>query len=140
MLSVQSQTRRRHHPPTCLIVEDSEFDRERMCRVVRKSRSDMHIQQAVDLRSAREALQSGGIRLILLDNNLPDGLGADFAVELSQDPQLSGIPIIMVSDWPSPFMWQKAASAGVAYVLSKSEFDGRYLRAMLDGSPKQRIN
>lgn len=140
MLSLHPQTDRRYFPSTCLIIEDNDFDRERLCRVVRKSRSDIQILQVVDLRGAREALERGGISLILLDNNLPDGLGADFAVELSKDPHLSTIPVIMISDWPSPFMWQKAASAGVAYVLSKSEFDGRYLRATLDATAKLRIN
>ncbi|WP_386629596.1 hypothetical protein [Sulfitobacter geojensis] len=46
---------------------------------------------------------------------------------------LPEIPVIIVSDWPSPFMWEKASTAGVAYVLSKTEFDGRYVHAVLGG-------
>jgi CheY-like chemotaxis protein len=125
---------------TCLIVEDSEFDRERMCRVVRKTRAGMQIAEVATLSRARETLQKGGINLILLDNHLPDGLGAEFAQELAQDPRSAGIPIIIVSDWPTPFMWEKAASAGVIYVLSKSEFDSRYMRAALDALPRRRVN
>jgi CheY-like chemotaxis protein len=67
----------------------------------------------------------------LLDNNLPDGLGANFALELAEDPKLAQIPVILVSDWPSPFMWEKAQSAGLAYVLSKTEFDSRYVHAVM---------
>lgn len=137
--SIQPQTVRRRIPSACLIIEDSAFDRERLCRVVRKTKPGLQIEQAAHLGSAREVLEAGNIAVILLDNNLPDGLGADFAIELAKDPQLSKIPIIMVSDWPSPFMWQKAAMAGVAYVLSKADFDGRYLISAMENITKRRI-
>jgi response regulator RpfG family c-di-GMP phosphodiesterase len=125
---------------TCLIVEDSSFDCEKMTRVMQRTREDMRIEVASSLRAARRVLERGSLSLILLDNNLPDGLGADFVQELASDPKLSGIPVIMVSDWPSPFMWEKAAAAGVAYVLSKTEFDGRYVRAALEGKQARRLN
>ncbi len=140
MQTHQTVRQRAYHPDTCLIVEDSDFDREKMTRILQKTRDNMRIEIASTLRSARRALEKGEPTLILLDNNLPDGLGADFALELAQDPRLAGVPIIMVSDWPSPFMWEKAASAGVAYVLSKSEFDVRYVRSVLHKKPNKRLN
>lgn len=118
---------------SCLIVEDSAFDREKITRVLRRTLQTVRVEVASTLRSARRALQNGDPALILLDNNLPDGLGADFAQELASDPRLADIPVILVSDWPSPFMWEKAASAGVCYVVTKSEFDGRYVVAALQG-------
>ncbi len=127
-------------PATCLIVEDSDFDRERLTRVVQKTHERMCIKAASTLSSARKALATWDTSLILLDNNLPDGLGANFALELAQDPKLANIPIIMISDWPSPFMWEKAASAGVVYVLSKTEFDGRYVHAALQGKQPVRVS
>ena len=125
---------------TCLIVEDSTFDSEKMKRVVRRALRRVTVEVASDLRTARHTLKRADPALILLDNNLPDGLGADFAQELARDPRLSAIPVIMVSDWPSPFMWEKAASAGVAYVLNKAEFDGRYVVAALQGKRESRMN
>lgn len=116
---------------TCLIVEDNIFDSEKLSRVVEKTRCKMQVEIASTLHRAREKLRRNRPALILLDNNLPDGLGADFAIELSREQHHAGIPIIMVSDWPSPFMWEKAAAAGVRYVTSKTEFDGRYVRAAL---------
>ena len=115
----------------CLIVEDSEFDRERLIRIIGKSHRNMQVEVAATLRSARTALSLNPVALILLDNNLPDGLGANFALELAEDPDFAQIPVIIVSDWPSPFMWEKAHSAGVAYVLSKTEFDSRYIHAVM---------
>lgn len=123
---------------TCLIVEDSQFDQQMMTRVVGRSRGKMKVEVAATLQLARKALASGKISLILLDNNMPDGLGAEFALELASDPQLSSIPVIMVSDWPTPFMWEKAASAGVLYVVNKAEFGVRYVdQAMLSGTRKK---
>jgi DNA-binding NarL/FixJ family response regulator len=129
---MQANMRPRSKPSgTCLIIEDSEFDRERLTRIIGKSHHEMHVEVAATLRSARSALIRKPITLILLDNNLPDGLGANFALELAEDPKLAQIPVILVSDWPSPFMWEKAQSAGVAYVLSKTEFDSRYVHAVM---------
>ncbi|KIN75306.1 putative response regulator recevier domain protein [Sulfitobacter noctilucae] len=125
---------------TCLIVEDSEFDQLKMGRVVRKSCNSMRIEVANTLKSARRMLERGEPALILLDNNLPDGLGADFALELAKDPKLAGVPVIMVSDWPSPIMWEKAASAGVAYVVNKTEFDPKYVHAVLQKGKSRQMN
>lgn len=129
---MQTNMRSRFKPSgTCLIIEDSEFDRERLTRIIGKSQHDMQVELAPTLRSARDTLSRQRINLILLDNNLPDGLGANFALELAKDPKLAQIPVILVSDWPSPFMWEKAQSAGVAFVLSKTEFDSRYVHAVM---------
>jgi response regulator of citrate/malate metabolism len=124
----------------CLIVEDSAFDSEKLTRVIHNIKTNLVVEVASTLRAARDALEKGKPRLILLDNNLPDGLGTNFALELSRDPKFSDIPIILVSDWPSPFMWEKAATAGVAYVLSKMKFDARYVRAALSGQKANRLN
>ncbi|MBD3665647.1 response regulator [Sulfitobacter aestuariivivens] len=123
---------------SCLIIEDSEFDSEKMSRVLNRSLGPVQIRTATTLRSAREILGSAEVNLILLDNNLPDGLGANFAQELARNDRLATIPVIMVSDWPSPFMWEKAASAGVYYVLNKSEFDARYVFAALKAARQRR--
>jgi len=116
---------------TCLIVEDSEFDKERLRRILARTYGGMRVEFASSIEAARKALSEGDKALILLDNNLPDGLGANFALELSCDDRHAQTPVIMVSDWPSPVMWEKAASAGVLYVVNKSDFDARYIDAVL---------
>jgi CheY-like chemotaxis protein len=124
---------------TCLIVEDSAFDQQMMARVVGRAGPKMNVKVATTLQSARRALAAGKISLILLDNNLPDGIGAEFAIELAADPELTNIPVIMMSDWPTPFMWQKAASAGVLYVVNNAEFDVRYVDQALRTKPRKQL-
>jgi PleD family two-component response regulator len=130
------------NPPTqsCLIVEDSDFDSERMRRVLDRSPYAFDVRVATTLASARKSLRDRGAALILLDNSLPDGLGADFALELARDDRMAHIPVILISDWPSPFMWEKAASAGVRYVISKREFATRYVHAAMRPLQKRRAS
>lgn len=126
------RTRKRHvREHRCLVVEDSLFDRERLRRVLDHSFKEMQTVFAATLQEARTAVQKTPPSLILLDNNLPDGQGANFAVELSQDARYSDIAVVIVSDWPSPFMFHKAEIAGVRHVVSKSEFGARYVHSAL---------
>ncbi|OUS36551.1 hypothetical protein A9Q94_08670 [Rhodobacterales bacterium 56_14_T64] len=116
----------------CLIIEDSEFDQEMMRRAVKAARDKILVKTVTTLQAARKALMEGPVSFILLDNSLPDGKGADFAVELAQYPKLARIPIIIASDWPSPFMWDKANEAGVKFVVSKSDFKPELIRKVLN--------
>lgn len=127
------------HGPTCLIVEDSQFDQQMMARVIDRSRAQMNIQIAATLDEARAALAKEQVSLILLDNNLPDGIGANFALELASNPAHATTPVIMVSDWPTPFMWEKAASAGVLYVVNKSEFGVEYVEQAMQSGPRRHL-
>ncbi|WP_254694157.1 response regulator [Sulfitobacter sp. SK012] len=90
---------------TCLIVEDSIVDQKMMARAISRTNSNIRVEVAATLNAARQVLRSDTISMILLDNNLPYGFGANFALELASDRQLSRIPVIMFGDWPSPFMW-----------------------------------
>ncbi len=123
---------------TCLIVEDSQFYQQMMTRVVIRAGGKMQVKVAPTLKSARIALDAGEISLILLDNNLPDGIGAEFALELAANPKHARIPVIMVSDWPTPFIWEKAASAGVLYVVNKADFGVRYVEQALRNGLRKR--
>jgi len=122
---------------TCLIVEDSLFDQKMMTRVIGKAYARMQVQTVSTLAEARAALAAESFSLVLLDNNLPDGTGINYAVDLSRDPKLNHIPIIMVSDWPTPFMWDKAAQAGVLSVIKKSDFTVPFFRSALLNSMRK---
>ncbi|WP_238371780.1 response regulator [Heliomarina baculiformis] len=119
----------------CLIIEDSRFDQMMMTRVMQKIEQNIDIRVVSTLDAARRALLSGRVSLILLDNNLPDGKGANFALELAEHVTFSSIPVILVSDWPSPFMFQKAKMAGVSNVVTKADFTPEViLSAMPEGA------
>lgn len=127
--SQQSAVQRR-----CLIVEDSLFDQRMMARAVMAADSTLAVEVVTSIGEARQALEDGAVEVILLDNNLPDGKGANFAMELAEHARFRRIPVLIVSDWPSPFMWRKAEIAGVRRVLSKAEFNAAVFAAALPGA------
>ncbi|WP_299916288.1 response regulator [uncultured Roseobacter sp.] len=123
---------------TCLIVEDSIFDQERIKRIMDKSFNGVFVAVASTIDEARQHMARYQTSMILLDNNLPDGTGANFALELAEKPEFAKIPIVMVSDWPTPFMFDKAQSAGVIHVVNKSDFGARYIHAALNYKPQRK--
>lgn len=76
-----------------LIVEDDKGLNQGLCRAL-KSES-RRVVSCQNLTSAREQFSCGGISLILLDINLPDGNGLDFLKELKKEqPEL---PVILLT-------------------------------------------
>ncbi len=109
------------HPVTCLIVEDSDLDRLMLRRVLAQLDPSLRHALATTLAEARMKLKQGGIDFILLDNSLPDGNGADFVLELAEDALFSRIPVLIVTGWPSPFLFAKAKAAKVRDVVAKDQ-------------------
>lgn len=114
----------------CLIVDDVEFDRSRMRRTIAKFCPEVPMLVAMNLQQTRQRLRDKDreVAIVFLDNVLPDGTGVDFVGELAEDPVLKRIPIILVSDFPTPFMYAKARAANVREVWSKTEFNGNKVR------------
>ncbi|PTW52069.1 response regulator [Rhodovulum kholense] len=108
--------------PICLVVEDTDFDRMIMQRKLAAIDKSLQVRFAATLAEARQCLYEEPISIIFLDNSLPDGKGANFALELSAHRGWSQIPVVMVSDWPSPFMSAKAEAANVVAIWTKTEF------------------
>ncbi|ASP22262.1 chemotaxis-specific methylesterase [Antarctobacter heliothermus] len=115
----------------CLIVDDVEFDRRMMRRVMAKHCPEMPLIVARNLGEARARLRSENVSILFLDNALPDGMGVDFLSELNADKTLNHVPVIIVSDFPSPFMYAKAQAAQVCEVWSKREFIGSAVRRVM---------
>lgn len=108
----------------CMIVDDLEFDRLMMRRVFAKHCPDIPMIVARDLKEARQRMRERNISILFLDNALPDGMGVDLVQEMAEDDQFKGIPVVIVSDFPSPFMYAKAKAANVLEVWSKRDFIG----------------
>ncbi|ARC88600.1 response regulator [Rhodovulum sp. MB263] len=108
--------------PTCLVVEDTVFDRMIMERKLAAYGQPLEVRYAGSLAEARNCLYEMPISIIFLDNSLPDGKGANFALELAAHRSWSEIPVVMVSDWPSPFMQAKANASNVIAIWTKTEF------------------
>jgi CheY-like chemotaxis protein len=109
-------------PGVVLVVEDSRFDQERMVRILRAAGVGLPVVVAGTIAQAEAALVRHRVVLAILDNALPDGLGVNLALALAADPTLRAIPVALVTDWPTPFMHDKARLARVRAVIPKSDF------------------
>lgn len=104
----------------CLVIEDNLLDQKMIQRSFAGARVSVELEFATTLRAAQRLLATNRFSIILCDNNLPDGNGTDFAKELAEDPKYRGVRIVIVSGWPSPFMWDKAKMAGLQ-VIDKND-------------------
>ena len=82
-----------------LVVDDSTLDRKLMLRVLMKSGITQEILQAEDGEQAMEVLANNymDICLVLLDWQMPKVSGIELMAGIVKIPELSNIPIIMVT-------------------------------------------
>ncbi len=106
---------------TCLLVENSRFDRKRIQHALAESELSLAVLEADSLTTARDALSAGSVDILILDNDLPDGLGLVLVQELQQIDKLAELPVIMVSDDSSKTLAQTALASGCSDFLAKEE-------------------
>lgn len=116
--------------PHCLLVEDSDFDQRRIAQLLAHG-SQVDLTIAPTLRTARHTLRLKRFDLILLSNLLPDGLGVDFAKEIRANPDIPFVPIVLLNDFASPFMYDKATEAKVSIVLDKDDLQPKHVQDAL---------
>lgn len=76
-----------------LIVEDDRGLNQGLCRALKSE--DRQVISCQNLKTAREQISCGGVSLVLLDINLPDGSGLDFLRELKEShPEM---PVILLT-------------------------------------------
>ncbi|CUP93488.1 response regulator transcription factor [Blautia obeum] len=76
-----------------LIVEDDIGLNQGLCKALKVD--DRKIISCKDLKTAKEQLLCGGVSLILLDINLPDGSGLELLREVKET--IPGIPVILLT-------------------------------------------
>ncbi|MCA0920730.1 response regulator [Pseudooceanicola nanhaiensis] len=116
---------------TCLIIDDSSLDQEMMRRAMDATGLPVEVLFAGALSEARAVLKAVEVSLVFLDNSMPDGWGADFVGEMARDERFKRVPVVIVSDWPSPFLYAKARASNVCEVWSKRDFTPEAVRRVV---------
>jgi CheY-like chemotaxis protein len=84
-----------------LLVEDDEVDVMNVKRAFQKNHITNPLHVAGNGEEALELLRNGSIprerRIVLLDLNMPKMNGIEFLRELRADPQLGGIPVVVLT-------------------------------------------
>ncbi len=106
-----------HVTPKALVVEDSEFDMQ----IVRMFLKDLNI-KVLETASGEEALRLMALELphlVLLDINLPDISGFDVMRRKDNNPQISEIPVIVITGSVDPNLADEAFRLGAVDFIKK---------------------
>ena len=106
-----------------LLVEDDEVDRMACLRHIRAQTLPYDCLAVASLAEAREALAAGSFDLIILDRQLPDGLGFELL------PQVGATPVIFATGSDSPEDAVRAMKEGANDYLVKDP-ERNYLRLL----------
>jgi two-component system, chemotaxis family, response regulator Rcp1 len=110
-----------------LLVEDNEADVVLMQEALCEAGMSADVEVASDGEQALEALRDGGPLpdLVLLDLNLPRKDGREVLEEVKTDPELCGVPILVLTTSQSPadvaFAYRNHANA---YLRKPNGLDG----------------
>lgn len=109
-----------------LLVEDNRHDAFLVQELLKdSSMSDCKVETAEDLASAREALATLTIDIILADLGLPDAQGLEALTALLKSAQ--GIPIIVLTGLDDEALAEQAVVKGAQDYLVKGQVDSRSL-------------
>jgi DNA-binding NarL/FixJ family response regulator len=110
-----------------LILEDNPVARSFLCKVVRESFSDaLQIVEAADMESARREIENhgmdplNGIKLMLVDLELPDGNGMDLLSQLMGTPPLKVVTTLYSDD---DHLFPALQRGADGYLLKEDRFE-----------------
>ncbi len=81
----------------CLIVDDSGMMRKMYAKALKDAGFDYEIIEAENGKDGLSKLKSEKVDLILVDAVMPEMGGVEFSKAVKSDPNLKGIPMIMIT-------------------------------------------
>lgn len=113
-----------------LLVEDTELTRRQLQR--RLERTGWHVLTAEDGDEALEELKSREVDIVVTDILMPTVDGLELTRRIREDPQLRGIPVVLLSTRDEDKEAHAAMEAGADAFVSKDPFDPRELAETLE--------
>ena len=118
-------------PVRALVLDDSDFDRTRVARLLRKVCGSVSIRDASDISDFRSALDEADFDLILIDYLLVGETGLTAVDLLAQHPRQSGSTAIMVAGEGNLDIALRAMRRGCTDYIPKSDLSVDGLRDIL---------
>ena len=100
-----------------LLVDDDHEQAETLAFALR--RQGFEVVVAHSARAGRAATELHQPQLVILDIRLPDGDGLALCQQLSDDPDTSDVPVIILSGMEGPDIVRRARAAGCQFFLRK---------------------
>jgi two-component system sensor histidine kinase and response regulator WspE len=114
-----------------LVVDDSLTVRELERKVL--GHHGYEIEVAVDGMDGWNAVRTGGFDLVVTDIDMPRMDGIELVTQIRHNPNLKGLPVMIVSYKDREEDRRRGLEAGADYYLTKASFnDDALLRAVVD--------
>ncbi len=105
---------------------------------VRLDREGHDVEIAVDGQTALERIDRDRPELILLDIRMPRLSGLGVLEQIRQNPELEGIPVVMLTNYSDPAQVQRCRELGIEGYLLKSRTTPRQLADWIADWEKKR--
>jgi len=115
---------------TVLVVDDSITLRQTLALTLQKA--GYRVLQARDGREAIEQLQQSVIQLVVCDVEMPNMNGFEFLSHRRQDPQMSKIPVVMLTSRSSDKHRQLAKHLGATNYFTKPYIEQEFVASIRD--------
>jgi chemotaxis family two-component system sensor histidine kinase/response regulator PixL len=115
---------------TVLVVDDSITLRQTLALTLQKA--GYRVLQARDGREAIEQLQQSAIQLVVCDVEMPNMNGFEFLSHRRQDPQMSKVPVVMLTSRSSDKHRQLAKHLGATNYFTKPYIEQEFVAAIKD--------
>ncbi|PIG95324.1 hybrid sensor histidine kinase/response regulator [Gloeocapsopsis sp. IPPAS B-1203] len=121
---------KRDNTLTVLVVDDSITLRQTLALTLQKA--GYRVLQARDGREAIEQLQQSVIQLVVCDVEMPNMNGFEFLSHRRQDPQMSKIPVVMLTSRSSDKHRQLAKHLGATNYFTKPYIEQEFVASIRD--------
>jgi two-component system phosphate regulon response regulator PhoB len=104
-------------PKTVLIIEDEEAAAELFAEMMRVS--GFRVLKMTNSAPAMDRMTADRPDVVILDIMMPDTSGLDILRQMRRDPQLAGVPVVVVSAKSMPADIKNGMEAGASTYLTK---------------------
>lgn len=104
--------------PAVLVIDDSDIDRETMVSILKDAGFNVHSQPSPI--GATKAARDLGVRVVVIDQNLPAMDGSKLASLFRSNPVLRSVRLILVSGFDEASMAELAKKAHADAFIGKS--------------------
>lgn len=120
-LNSDLENKSHHHPQNLrvLILDDSEFDRKRLTRLIDKGGSALDVITCADLSEFSEKLSQSSIDICLIDHQLRGSTGLEAVKAVKECTDFSDLPVVMISGREDTRTIVQSMNAGCVDFLSK---------------------
>lgn len=119
------------HQLKVLILDDSDFDRERLKRMIGKADDAIEVIGCSDLYEFELALESNVFDICLVDHNLKTASGIDAVKAIKASSGISDLPVVMISGCEDTATVVQSMNAGCVDYLSKQALTAQALHSTI---------